>query len=75
MKTTVKVRLYRVSWPGYMYFADISIVNSGMHEAYAHVYPGLSEAGQLGGLSLPTFIILINYNFMHCINHQELIYM
>ena len=23
---------------GYMYFADISIVNSGMHEAYAHVY-------------------------------------
>ena len=23
---------------GYMYFADISIVNSGVHEAYAHVY-------------------------------------
>ena len=22
----------------YMYFADISIVNSGVHEAYAHVY-------------------------------------
>jgi len=22
----------------YMYFADISIVNSGMHEAYAYVY-------------------------------------
>ena len=28
-----------------------------------------------GGLSLPTFsLIFINYNFMHCINHQELIY-
>ena len=23
---------------GYMYFADISIVNSGVREAYAHVY-------------------------------------
>ena len=22
----------------YMYFADISIVNLGMHEAYTHVY-------------------------------------
>ena len=26
----------------YMYFADISIVNSGVREAYAHVYPAPS---------------------------------
>ena len=26
------------SLSGYMYFADISTVNLGVHEAYAHVY-------------------------------------
>ena len=26
------------SLSGHMYFADISIVNSGVREAYAHVY-------------------------------------
>ena len=36
MKTTDSKAISILS--DYMYFADISIVNSGMREAYAHVY-------------------------------------
>ena len=36
MKTTKSKAISSLS--GYMYFTDISIVNSGVREAYAHVY-------------------------------------
>ena len=36
METTKRKAILSLSV--YMYFADISIVNSGVHEAYAHVY-------------------------------------
>ena len=36
METTESKAISSLS--GFMHFANISIVNSGVHEAYAHVY-------------------------------------
>jgi len=44
---------------GYMYFTDISIVNSGVREAYAHVYHLVQRSNKYAWcydtLTLPVF--------------------